>query len=211
MEETSIKRELQSILGADLLDKIIKESEVVSFPAKTEILRETQHVKVLPIVLEGLVKVYSRYAERELLLYYLEPAQSCIMTFYAALNNTPSKVFATTEEDSRILLLPVKHLPQWLKEFPRLNHLFYDQFNLRYTELLDTIGQLLLDKMDKRIYDHLQKKNELLNGRAIKMSHNQIANELGTAREVVSRILKKLEKEGKIIQNDKGIKILSRW
>ena len=200
-----------SFLRPQLLDEIIRESTVKEFIKGTEILREAQYVKVLPIVLSGLVKVYSRFNEKELLLYYIEPTQSCVMTFYAALKNTPSKVYATTEEDSKILLIPVRHLPNWLKEYPDFNHLFYNQFNLRYSELLDTIGHLLLDKMDRRLYDHLRRKSQLINDNPIKMSHSQIANELGTAREVVTRVLKKLENDGKVEQNHEGIKIISEW
>lgn len=202
---------LLSFLGSALLEKVMQESSVQQLPKGVEILREEQYVKVLPIVLEGLVKVYSRFDEKELLLYYIEPSQSCVMTFYAALKNTPSKIFATTEEDSKLLLLPVKYLPSWLNEYPSFNELFYNQFNLRYSELLDTIGHLLLDKMDKRIYDHLKKKSTLTNNDSIKMSHSQIANELGTAREVVTRILKKLETDGKVLQSANGIKIIGTW
>jgi CRP/FNR family transcriptional regulator len=204
-------KRLLSFLSGELIEKIVKGSELNEIPAGTEILREEQYVKVLPIVVEGLVKVYSRFEERELLLYYIEPSQSCVMTFYASLQNTRSKVFAVTEEDSRILLIPVRYLPAWLKEYPEFNTLFYHQFNLRYTELLDTISHLLLDKMDKRLYDHLKRKMELTQGEPIKMSHSQIANELGTAREVVTRVLKKLEVDGKAVQNPDGIRIIDVW
>lgn len=198
-------------LKPDLVDKILNESIISEFPKGTEILREEQYVKVLPIIIKGLVKVFSRFDEKELLLYYIEPAQSCVMTFYAALKNTPSKVFAITEEDSKVLLIPVQLLPNWLKEYPDFNELFYNQFNLRYSELLDTIGHLLLDRMDKRLYDHLKKKLELTGSSSIIMSHNQIANELGTAREVITRVLKKLETDGKVIQNAGEIKIIGEW
>lgn len=204
-------KKILSFLTPELLQQVIQSSTIKDIPKGTEILREEQYVKELPIVIEGLVKVYSRFDEKELLLYYIEPAQSCIMTFYAALKNTASKVYATTEENSKILLIPVQFLPAWLRDYPAFNELFYNQFNLRYTELLDTIGHLLLDKMDKRLYDHLKKKTILMNEDFIKMSHNQIANELGTAREVVTRVLKKLENEGKIEQNSTGIKIIAEW
>lgn len=204
-------KNLLSFLKPRLLDELIKKSTLQEFSKGTEILREEQYVKVLPIVLNGLVKVYSRFDEKELLLYYIEPAQSCVMTFYAALKNTPSKVFATTEEDSKILLIPVQYIPNWLKEYPGFNELFYNQFNLRYSELLDTIRHLMLDKMDKRLYDHLKKKSELTKSNSIKMSHTQIANELGTAREVITRVLKKLETDNKVVQNAGEIKINSEW
>lgn len=204
-------KSILSFLKPKLIDELIQKSLLKEIPKGTEILREAQYVKVLPIVLNGLVKVYSRFDEKELLLYYIEPAQSCVMTFYAALKNTPSKVFATTEEDSKILLVPVEYLPIWLKEYPDFNELFYNQFNLRYSELLDTIGALLLDKMDKRLYDHIKKKAELTKSNSIKMSHSQIANELGTAREVITRVLKKLETDEKLVQNAGEIKIISAW
>jgi CRP/FNR family transcriptional regulator, anaerobic regulatory protein len=206
-----LDRRILSFLKPDLVEKILQESTIKEFLKGTEILREEQYVKVLPIVLNGLIKVYSRFDEKELLLYYIEPAQSCVMTFYAALKNTPSKVFAITEEDSKVLLIPVQLLPNWLKEYPDFNELFYNQFNLRYSELLDTIGHLLLDRMDKRLYDHLKKKLELTNSDSIIMSHNQIANELGTAREVITRVLKKLETEGKVMQNAGEIRIIDKW
>ena len=160
-------------LKRELVDLILRESNIKQIPKGVEILREQQYVKVLPIVIDGLVKVYSRFDEKELLLYDIEPSQSCVMSFYAALKNTPSKVFAQTEEDSKIVLIPVQYLPSWLKEFPGFNELFYDQFNLRYSELLDTISHLLLDKMDKRLYDHLKRKTELMNNKSIKITHGQ--------------------------------------
>lgn len=199
-----------SFLQPELLDEILSESSIQAFPKGTEILKEEQYVKVLPIVVDGLVKVYSRFDEKELLLYYIEPAQSCVMSFYAALKNTPSRVFAETEEDSKILLIPVQYLPKWLKQYPKFNELFYNQFNLRYSELLDTISHLLLDKLDKRLYDHLRRKTELTNKKSIKISHSQLANELGTAREVISRVMKKLETEGKLTQNSGEITIIGK-
>ncbi|MGA9269183.1 MAG: Crp/Fnr family transcriptional regulator [Lutimonas sp.] len=204
-------KKILSFLRPELVDQIARESAVEKFPKGTEILREEQYVKVLPIVISGLVKVYSRFDEKELLIYYIEPAQSCVMTFYAALKNTPSKVFAKTEQDSEILLIPVRLLPSWLKEYPDFNELFYNQFNLRYSELLDTIGHLLLNKMDTRLLEHLRRKSDLLESRSIKMSHSQIANELGTAREVVTRVLKKLETEGKVIQDSGEIRVIGEW
>ncbi len=201
-------KNILSFLNSQLLAKVIEFSTVKEFPKGTEILKEQQYIKVLPIVISGLVKVYSRFNDKELLLYYIEPAQSCVMTFYAALKNTPSKVFAITEENSKILLLPVRFLPSWLRDYPDFNELFYNQFNLRYSELLDTIGQLLLDKMDKRLYDHLKKKSKLIDSNSIKMTHTQIADELGTVREVITRVLKKLETDGKVVQNAGFIKII---
>ncbi len=197
-----------AILDSELASEIINSSTVEEIPKGTEILKEEQYVKVLPIVLSGVVKVFIRFEERELLLYYIRPTQSCVMSFSACLKNQPSKVFAVTEEQSKVLLVPVEKIPVWLKKYPGFNNLFHEQFDLRYTELLDTIQQILINKMDRRLYDYLLKKAEVLDQDEIIISHNQIANELGTVREVISRVMKKLEVEGKVSQMTKGIKIL---
>jgi CRP/FNR family transcriptional regulator len=199
-----------AFLSNDLREQLIKYSSIQVFSKGTEILRDEQYVKVLPIVLKGLVKVFSKFDERELLLYYIQPNESCVMSFSAALKNTPSKVFAITEEESEILLLPVEHLPKWLREYPDLNQLFYNQYDLRYTELLDTIQHVLINKMDKRLFDYLYQKAELTHFSPLKITHSQIANELGTAREVISRVMKKLEREGKVSQGGLGIEIIRR-
>lgn len=201
-------REKFSFLGKEMLDNLMQPSLMRDIPKDTEILSEGQYIKAIPLVVEGLIKVYSRYEDKELLLYYIQPFQSCIMSFSSAIASEPSRVFAITEEDTLALLLPVEKVSQWIKQFPEFNTLFFQQYNLRYSELLETINYLLYYKLDKRIYDYLLEKSKIKSEKTLNLKHKQIANELGTAREVVSRILKKLEKEGKIIQSPDGIEIL---
>lgn len=195
-------------LNPDLVSEISDAAEVRFLQQGTTLLRDGQYVKVIPIVTEGLIKVFSRYQEKELLLYYIQPGESCIMSFAASLRNEPSKVFAVAEEDTKAILLPVDQVAYWIKQYPDINTLFYKQYNLRYADLLDTINHILFNKLDIRIYDYLQKKKQLTNQNPLKISHSQIANELGTVREVVSRVLKKLENEGKVIQHSNRIEIL---
>lgn len=195
-------------LESSLITEIVKNSTVKIIPAGTEILREGQYVSVMPLVVDGAIKVYKKYEERDLLLYYIKPNEGCIMSFAAGLKNEPSSVFAQTVEDTRALLIPIKKIIGWIKEYPELNSLFFQQYDLRYGELLETIRDVMFNRMDKRLYDYLKEKAELLNNNPLKMSHRQIAGDLGTAREVVSRVMKKLENEGKVQQQTKGIKIL---
>ena len=195
-------------LNPDLISEIEQEAIQKEIQKGNEILREGQYVSVVPIVLNGVIKVYKRYEERDLLLYYIKPNESCIMSFAAGLKNEPSNVFAQTEEDTTALLLPVEKISGWIKRYPDLNSLFFQQYNLRYGELLDTIQHVMFKKMDKRLYDYLKEKIELLDKNPLKISHRQIASDLGTAREVVSRVIKKLEHEGKVKQQSNGIKIV---
>jgi len=195
-------------LNPKFVNEIAQHASTLQVPQDTEILREGQYVKVIPVVLEGLIKVFTRYEDKELLLYYIQPKESCIMSFSANRNNEPSKIFAIAEEDSEILLLPGQKLQEWQQQYTDVHQLFFQQYNLRYAELLSTIQHLLFDKMDKRIYDYLKEKVRLTQKNPIKITHRKIADELGTAREVISRMMKKLENEGKVSQNQEGIKVL---
>lgn len=174
----------------------------------TEILKEGQYVKMIPLVLEGVVKVLTRKDEKELLLYYIESGESCIMSFNAGFKNIPSKVIAVTETDVDLLLMPVEKVNQWIKIYPFLNELFYNLYDQRYDSLLDTINQLLYSKLDQRLYEYLQEMSRQRNSKVIKIRHREIAADLGTAREVISRVMKKLEHEGKIHQISGGIEIM---
>lgn len=201
-----IRSELPGLSGS-LLREIIEYGSIKTFPVDTEILREGQFVKMIPIVIRGLVKVYTRYEGRELLLYYIRPKESCIMSFSAALSNEPSKIIAKTEDVSEVLLLPVEKVRHWTHQYNDLNDLFFRQYNQRYSELLQTIHYLLFNKMDVRLMSYLEEKVNITGMNPLKMSHKEIANELGTAREVISRIIKKLETEEKLFQDEKGIHI----
>ena len=204
---TEIERKLPP-LPLSLKNEILEKGVVKTVPAGTEILREGQYVKFVPLVLEGLLKVFSNYEDKELLLYYIEPLESCIMSFSAGLSHMPSKVFAMAEEDTIALLLPIHLIPQWVRKYPSLNELFFQQYSSRYEDLLQTIHQLLFDKMDKRLYDYLKEKSKMMDKKILDLRHHQIAREMGTAREVVSRVMKKLERENKVRRLPKGIEIL---
>jgi len=208
MAENPEISKILSHLNPELVSQISKAAITKEIPKGTEILREGQFVKVVPIVLNGLIKVFTRHNDKELLLYYIRPHESCIMSFAASLKNEPSKVFALTEEDSTALLLPVDKVSEWIYQFPNFNSLFFQQYNLRYSELLDTIHHVLFEKMDKRLYDYLKEKRSLTDKNPLEISHKQIANELGTAREVISRVMKKLENEGKVKQHTSCIELL---
>lgn len=205
---TTTDIDVLGLIHPELKEELITHSTLTELEGKTEILRQGQYIKVIPIVLEGLIKVYTKHEDKELLLYYVQPKESCIMSFSASLKNEPSQIFAKTEEGTKALLLPVEKVKHWIKDYPELNTLFFQQFNMRYTDLLDTIHHVLFQKMDIRLYDYLKHKVEVTGKNPISISHRAIANDLGTAREVISRVMKKLEHEEFIKQEAKQITVL---
>ncbi len=194
-------------LGKELITELLSVSVVKIFPANTELVREGQYVKYIPIVLKGLVKVFTQFEDKELLLYYIKPEQSCIMSFSSCINNDKSKIFAITEAESSVLLIPSDKITKWVIKFPTINMLFYQQYDLRYTELVDTIHRMLYYRLDKRLLDYLSEKIKVTGKNPIKISHKEIANDLGTAREVISRLVKKMERENLLKQYHDSIEL----
>lgn len=197
MNQDLIKANL-NFLGIDLVEELMRNSQIMEVPKDTVIMESEKYVKVLPILIKGLVKVYSQHKEKELLLYYIEENETCVMSYMACLKNNPSKVLAKTEEDSILLAIPSNIVQNLANKYNRFTALFNNQYDKRYSDLLETINHLIFDKLDVRVYDFLKTKAKMLKINSFKITHKQIANELGTAREVVSRIMKKLEHEGKI-------------
>lgn len=194
-------------LGKDLLNEILNHAQIKQISEGTELVREGQYVNVIPLLLDGLIKVYTHVEDKELLLYYIQINQSCIMSFSAGIHQQTSRIVAVTEEQSTIMILPSDKVAKWIVEFPQLNRLFYEQYDMRYQEMIDSIHQLMHLKLDQRVYEYLLEKKRLRQQSEIKITHKEIAIDLATAREVVSRILKKLETEKKICQLHDSIEV----
>jgi len=183
-----------------LLEEMLSVGLYAEVPEGAEIIRHGQYMKVLPVVLNGIVKVYSQYEDKEFLLYYIQPGGSCIMSLTAILQNSPSRIFATAGTDVEAVMFPMDSVKNWIHSYPSFNTLFYNLYDERYSDMINTLNQVLFEKLDKRLYDYLKEKSRVRGTNKIKITHQIIATEMGTAREVVSRILKKLESNGEVIQ-----------
>jgi CRP/FNR family transcriptional regulator, anaerobic regulatory protein len=207
----SYTREIEDklrFLGKELVSKLLEISTVLEVESGVEILKEGQYVRSIPIVITGLLKVFTRHEEKELLLYYIKPSESCIMSFSSSIAHDKSSIYAKTIENSLLILIPSEKVTELTNQFPEFNNLFHQQYKIRYNDLLNTINQLVFTNLDHRLYKFLKETSQVKNENPLKITHREIASELGTAREVISRIMKKLEKENKILQSSDSIKIL---
>ncbi|NJK84235.1 MAG: Crp/Fnr family transcriptional regulator [Saprospiraceae bacterium] len=180
-----------------LLEKLYEHSIVKSYPSGYVILDENASIRSIPIVTKGSIKVIRTEEDgREILLYYIKAGESCIMSFLGGIHNETSKVKAEVEEDAEILFLPIEKVMLFIKEHPEWLNYIFRLYHKRFEELLEMVNDIAFKKMDERLLDLLQKKQALTKNKQLQITHEQLANELGTAREVVSRLLKQLEKEG---------------
>lgn len=195
MENLSEIAEFKS--SPELVEKLLKYSIQKKYDAGSVILNENAHIRSIPIVIKGSIKVIRTEEDgREILLYYIKAGESCIMSFMGTLHNETSKVKAEVEEDAEILFLPVDKVSLFIKEYPQWLEYIFRLYHMRFEELLGIVNAIAFKKVDERLLSLLKKKQELTKNKIITITHEQLANELGTARVVVSRLLKQLEEDG---------------
>ena len=195
--------ELQQITefktSPELVEKLQQYSIKKTYEAGDIILNENAHIRSIPIVTKGTLKVIRTEEDgREILLYYIKTGESCIMSFLGGLHNETSKVKAEVEDDAEILFLPLEKVSLFIKEYPQWLDYIFRLYHKRFEELLEVVNAIAFKKVDERMLDLLNKKVELTGNKTLNITHEQLANELGTARVVVSRLLKQLEEIGKV-------------
>lgn len=195
-------------LGTDFSTELQKHGIITNIKAKTEIVRDGQKNKYVPFVIKGSVKVFSLNDGRELIYYYIRPNDSCLMTFSSIFTDYISRVYAVAEEESEILLVPVSVVHEWLIRFPEINRIFYHEYDKRFSDVMNMVNEAVFHRLDRRVLSYIKQQISITGNNPIKLTHREIANNLGTSREVVSRVLKKIENEGEITQTKEGIKIL---
>ncbi len=180
----------------ELLEKLMQLGTVKTFEAGSIVVNENAYIRSIPIVLSGTIKVVRTEEDgREILLYYLGSGESCVMSFLGGIHNESSKVRAEVEETADILALPIDKVPALIREYPQWLDYIFRLYHQRFEELLDIVNAIAFKKVDERLLDLLHKKSAITQSTVIFTTHEQLANELGTARVVVSRLLKKLEED----------------
>jgi len=177
-----------------MLSKLFEYGQQKSFKEGDIILNENAYIKSVPIVISGSMRVMRTDDDgRELLLYYIKSGESCIMSFLGGLHDDTSKVKAIAEEAAEVLFVPVDKVREMIKEFPEWTEYIFKLYHKKFEELLDVVNAVAFKKMDERLLDFLKKKCELSGEKNIHITHEQIAQELGSARVVISRLLKQME------------------
>lgn len=184
-------------LVPELKNAILEKATLHNFKKGDVILQDGDHVRVVPLLTSGLVKVVQQdESGNELLLYYIQPGESCMMSLMSCLQGEVSHATGIVKQDTEIIVLPANIISELSKKYPQWNLFIFGLYNQRYNELLEVISSVTFKKTDERIIRFLTKIKEASGTNNIEVTHQEIASSLGVSREVVSRLLKLFEKEG---------------
>ena len=199
----------ESIFEPALIKEMLQFGEFKHFKEGDIVMDYGKYIRMMPIVVKGTIKVFRMDENgKEILLYYLSSNESCSMAYSCCVEAKKSEVKAIAEDDVELIAIPHIKLDEWLCKYSSWKNYIMRSFNERFLELLKSIESIAFHKLDERLIAYLKEKKRLSGSSVVKASHYQIADELATSRVVVSRLLKQLENEGKILLYRNEIKIM---
>jgi len=201
------RKEIEKLLRAydpqlsqeQLIEEIGEFGEIVEKKAGEKVIDFGAYVRFLPLVLSGSLKIsrINRSGE-EIFLYYVGSGDTCASSFSCCMIQKKSLLKAEAEEDVRFISVPLKYADLWMSRYPQWRNFVVQMYDKRMMELIETLDTIAFSKMDERLMEYLQKKAEILNTRKLSITHQEIADDMNASREAVSRLLKKIEKDGLI-------------
>ncbi|MFC5048300.1 Crp/Fnr family transcriptional regulator [Aquimarina hainanensis] len=192
-----------------LINEIIQVGTFKEVPAGFKLMEIGSYVKGMPLLVSGAIKVLREDKNGdELLLYYLEKGETCSMTMTCCMGQTKSEIRAIAETDTKLIMIPIQKMEIWTSKYKSWRNFVFESYHNRLNELLHTLDSIAFDKMDQRLINYLKEKSRITNDNIIYNTHQGIAYELHSSRVVVSRLLKKLEKIGKIELHRNYLKVL---
>lgn len=199
----------KTIFEPTLKEEILNSGRLKKAKVGQTVISPDDQAQEMPLVMSGLLRVMRTDDNgNEVFLYYLEGGETCAMSITCCLEGKRSSFHVVAEEDSELWLMPVSQLDNWITKYKNFRRFVFNSYQTRFDELLQTIDSMAFMNLDERLYNYLLDKKMASGSFEIKKTHQQIANELNTSRVVISRLLKKLEKEDKIEQRRNYIEIL---
>ncbi len=194
-----------------LIEEIEKSGTIKQLEPGEELMRPGMFIRSIPIILSGSLKILRQDDEgKETFLYFLTKGDTCAMSLTCCTANRPSSVRAVAEEATEMILVPVEKLDYWMSLYPSWKAFVFQSYQRRFDDMLEAVDSLAFQKMDERLWRLLKKKAALQEKRYVYATHQDLADELNTSREVVTRLLKKLEGMGKIKTHRNRIEIMTK-
>ena len=193
----------------ELIEILDKNAIERSFHAGDEIVRTGQYIKSTVLVLSGRIKIYRQNDEgSEFLIYYLGPGEACAVSLICVLQSQTSEITAKAVEDTEVLMLPVQLMDELMIKFKSWSHFVIQTYRNRFDEMLMVIDNIAFKNMDERLEFYLKRSKTNSGKLILDLTHQEIADDLNSSREVISRLLKKMEQLGKIKLNRNSIELI---
>lgn len=193
-----------------LLAEMLEKGRIVDVEAGRTLLQSGQPIRNTMIVLEGLIKLFRESEDdgSEFFMYHLHPGDGCALSMICDKTFRASSVTARAVTDSKLLVIPVEHTESWMRNYRTWYHFVVSTYRRRYEELLETIDHIAFQNMDVRLEFYLRRHSQALGTKVLEITNTQIAQELNSSREVISRLMKKLADAGKVRLLKNGIELL---
>lgn len=196
--------------GTDLAETIESHAVLLSIPAGKILMNPGDSIRLIPLVVKGSIKVMrADETGHEVLLYYIHPGESCAMTLSSCLKQEKSRIKAVAQQSTDVIGIPSETAYMLGRKHHAWFEFVLDSYALRFDELLAMVDEIGFSSLDRRLAKYLREKSELLNTVVLHLSHREIADDLGTARAVVSRLLKHMEHKGMVKLERGRMRILS--
>ena len=191
-----LKQSLPNLTDPKLLQAILDKGQEMHFESGKVLMEPGQFIKAVPLVIEGSVKIMRMDEDgKELFLYYLDPGETCALSLTCCSASRPSEIRAVVEDKAVVIFIPIQIHEQFSDEFKQWKDFVSTTYQMRFQELLVALDAVAFKRMDERLMRYIVTKMKQHKANELHTTHQEIANELGTSREVVSRLLKQLEKK----------------
>ncbi|ANH60270.1 Crp/Fnr family transcriptional regulator [Dokdonia donghaensis] len=205
-----LKQNYGHLFEDDLINEIAQVGTYKEVPAGFKLMEIGSYIKGMPLLISGAIKILRDDKEGdELLLYYLEKGDTCSMTMSCCLGQTKSEIRAIAETDTVLIMVPIQKMEMWTSKYKSWRNFVFESYHTRLNEMLHTIDSIAFNNMDQRLLEYLKNKSRINEDNSIRNTHQEIAGELHSSRVVISRLLKKLEKLGKIELHRNYIEIIN--
>ncbi|CAL2079500.1 Crp/Fnr family transcriptional regulator [Tenacibaculum sp. 190524A02b] len=205
----ALKNSYGYLFEENLINEICEIAVYKEFEENTIIIDTQSYIISIPLLLSGAIKILREDKNGdELVLYYLEEGDTCAMTLSCCMGETKSKIRAVSETDVKMVMLPKEKMSEWLSKYKSWQEFILQNYHERLEEFIEAVDSLAFLNMDKRLFKYLKDKAIVNHNEVINVTHQQIANDLHTSRVVISRLLKSLEREGKIALQRNQVKVI---
>ena len=197
--EEKIRLIFPAIYESELRKEIVLQGQLMNLQEGEKLIDIGNYIRYIPMVLEGSLKILREDEDgNELLMYYVTIGQTCAMSLTCCMNEEKSKVRAVAEENTTLIAIPIRKMDEWMEKFRSWKNFVMQSYQKRFEEMLLAIDNLAFSNMDERLEHYLIGKQKIHGGKVVHITHQEISQELNSSREVISRLLKQMEKDGRI-------------